>query len=75
MKDSLTGLEPGAIIRLKAVEYALTLLSRQSSHSSTEQVLEIAKVFESYVIGEAGSGKPSDKPSDHPGVTGRRGSA
>lgn len=75
MKDSLTGLEPGAIIRLKAVEYALTLLSRNSSHTSTEQVLEVAKTFETYMTGEAGSERSSDQPSAHPGVTGRRGSA
>lgn len=75
MNLPLTNAEPLAIIRLKAVEYALTLLARQSGHSSPEQVLDVARRFEDYVIGIAGSEKSSAQPSAHPGVTGRRGSA
>lgn len=77
MNELLTALDGRAIIRLKAVEYALTLLSRQTSHTSTQVVLDTAKVFEDYMMGETGSeAKTSSvKPSADPGATGRHGSA
>lgn len=75
MNLSLTSAEPLTIIRLKAVEYALALLARQSSHSTLEQVLDLARKIEDYVIGTTGSEKSSVQPSAHPGATGRRGSA
>ena len=70
----LTLLPPDAIIRLKALEAAVTITTRASYIPEVKEILKLAREFEAYMAGETGNVKASVTPPTQPGANGRRGS-